>query len=48
LVKISLSVKEGCGEVAEVSQGGGWTEVGGATNVDERVTTNFNIFSASL
>jgi hypothetical protein len=48
LVNISLSVNEGCGEVADVSQWGVWREVGGATNVDDRVTTNFNIFSASL
>jgi len=48
LVNISVSVKLGCGDASEESQDEPCIEVGGATSVDDLVTTSFKIFSASF
>lgn len=48
LVNISVSVKLGCGDASEESQDEPCIEVGGATSVDDLVTTSFRIFSASF
>jgi len=47
-VKISVSVKLGCGDASEESQDEPCMDVGGATSVDDLVTTNFRILSASF
>lgn len=47
-VNISVSVKLGCGDAIEDSQDDPCTDVGGATNVDDLVTTSFNILRASF
>lgn len=48
LVNISVSVKLGWGEVSEGSQEGPCTDVGGATRVEDLVTTSFRIFRDSF
>lgn len=48
LVNISLSVKLGCGDANEDSQDEPCIDVGGATRVDDLVTTSFRILSASF
>jgi len=48
LVNISVSVKLGCGDDSEESQDEPCIEVGGATSVDDLVTTSFKIFNASF
>jgi len=44
LVNISVSVKLGCGDASEESQDEPCIEVGGATSVDDLVTTSFTSF----
>lgn len=49
LVKTSISVNDGWGAEAWVSQWyWWWDDIGGATSVEHLVTTSFNIFKASL
>lgn len=48
LVNISVSVKLGCGDANEDSQDEPCIDVGGATSVDDLVTTSFKILSASF
>lgn len=48
LVNISVSVKLGCGDAIEDSQDDPCTDVGGATKVEDLVTTSFNILRASF
>lgn len=47
-VNISVSVKLGCGDDSEESQDEPCMDVGGATSVDDLVTTSFKILSASF
>jgi len=47
-VNISVSVKLGCGDDSEESQDEPCIDVGGATSVDDLVTTSFKILSASF
>lgn len=47
-VNISVSVKLGCGDASDDSQDEPCIEVGGATSVDDLVTTSFKILSASF
>lgn len=48
MVNISVSVKLGCGDANEDSQDEPCIDVGGATSVDDLVTTSFKILSASF
>lgn len=47
-VNISVSVKLGCGDDSEESQDEPCIDVGGATSVDDLVTTSFKILRASF
>lgn len=47
-VNISVSVKLGCGDDSEESHDEPCIDVGGATSVDDLVTTSFKILRASF